>query len=48
LNIIVLFLLELLVGIVWVGGGFRFENPHRAGLGFSGEERFDVNFTVGF
>ncbi len=39
---------DVLVGIVWVGVGFRFENPHQAGLGFSGEERFGVGFTVGF
>jgi hypothetical protein len=33
---------------MWVDVGFRFENPHRAGLDFSDEERFDVGFTVGF
>jgi hypothetical protein len=39
---------SLLVGIVWVDVGFQFENPHRAGLSFSGGERFGVGFTVGF
>jgi hypothetical protein len=39
---------ELLVGIVWVGVGFWFENPHQAGSDFSGGERFGVDFTVGF
>jgi hypothetical protein len=34
--------------MMWVGVGFRFENPHQAGLGFSGEEWIDVGFTVGF
>jgi hypothetical protein len=29
---------KLLVGMMWVGVGFRFENPHRTGLGFSGGE----------
>jgi hypothetical protein len=38
----------VLVEIVWVDVGFRFENPHRDGLGFSDEERFDVDFTVDF
>jgi hypothetical protein len=38
----------LLVGMVWVGVGFRFENPHQAGLGFSGEDWVGVGFTVGF
>jgi hypothetical protein len=38
----------LLVEIVWVDVGFRFENPHRIGLDFSDEERFGVSFTVGF
>ncbi len=39
---------SLLVGMVWVGVGFRFENPHQAGLGFSGEDWVGVGFTVGF
>jgi hypothetical protein len=38
----------ILVGMVWVDVGFRFENPHQAGLGFSGEEWVGVDFTVGF
>jgi hypothetical protein len=33
---------------MWVGVSFQFENPHRAGLSLSDEERFDVDFTVGF
>jgi hypothetical protein len=41
-------MLLLLVGMVWVGVGFRFENPHQAGLGFSGGEWVGVGFTVGF
>jgi hypothetical protein len=28
--------------------GFRFKNPHQAGLGFSGSGGFGVGFTVGF
>jgi hypothetical protein len=43
-----LFQMDLLVGMVWVGVGFRFENPHQAGLGFSGGEWVGVGFTVGF
>jgi hypothetical protein len=39
---------KVLVGMVWVGVGFRFENPHQAGLGFSGEDWVGVGFTVGF
>jgi hypothetical protein len=39
---------QLLVGMMWVGVGFRFENPHQAGLGFSDENWVDVGFTVGF
>jgi hypothetical protein len=40
--------IKILVGMVWVGVGFRFENPHQAGLGFSGEDWVGVGFTVGF
>jgi hypothetical protein len=33
---------------MWVDVGFRFENPHQAGLSFSGSGGFDVGFTVNF
>jgi hypothetical protein len=34
--------------MMWVGVGFRFENPHQTGLSFSDEKWVDVDFTVGF
>jgi hypothetical protein len=43
-----IFHIVVLVGMVWVGVGFRFKNPHQAGLGFSGSGGFGVGFTVGF
>jgi hypothetical protein len=39
---------HVLVGMMWIGVDFRFENPHQAGLGFSDEEWIDVSFTVSF
>ncbi len=39
---------HILVGMVWIGVGFGFENPHQAGSGFSGSGGFVVGFTVGF
>jgi hypothetical protein len=40
--------LEILVEMMWVDVGFRIENPHQVGLGFSGSGGFGVGFTVGF
>jgi hypothetical protein len=40
--------MKLLVEMMWIDVGFRFENSHQAGLGFSDEDWVDVNFTVGF
>jgi hypothetical protein len=40
--------LLILVGMMWVGVGFRFKNPHQAGLSFSGSGGFGVSFTVSF
>jgi hypothetical protein len=38
----------VLVEMMWINVGFRFENPHRAELNFSDEEWFDVSFIVSF